>query len=77
VNLFINAVSKNWKLIIFDNKRNILFQKDLQVAWNESEKLIWLVDEFLKENNLDYKNLENIVVVAGPGSFTWVRTIVF
>jgi len=76
MNLLINAVSKQGKLIIFDNKRNLLFQKDLQVAWNESEKLIWLVDEFLKENNLDYKDLENIVVVAGPGSFTWVRTIV-
>ncbi len=76
MNLLINAVSKQGKLIIFDNKKNILFQKDLQVAWNESEKLIWLVDEFLKENNLDYKNLENIVVLAGPGSFTGVRTIV-
>ena len=27
------------------------------------------------ENNLEYKDLENIVVFAGPGSFTWIRTI--
>ena len=76
MNLFINAVSRNWKLLIFDNDRKILFEKDLQVAWNESEKLIWLVDEFLKDSKLNYKDLDNIVVVAWPGSFTWVRTIV-
>lgn len=76
MNLFINAVSQKWKLLIFDDSRNILFEKDLQVAWNESEKLIWLVDEFLSDSNLEYKDLENIVVVAWPWSFTWVRTIV-
>jgi len=76
MNLFINAVSHNWKLIIFDDKKDILFEKELQVAWNESEKLIWLVDEFLNDSNLNYNNLDNIVVVAGPWSFTWVRTIV-
>jgi hypothetical protein len=32
MNLFINAVSKKGKLIIFDNKRDILFDRNLQVA---------------------------------------------
>ncbi len=50
-------------------------EKDIQTLWNESEKLIWYIDEFLNENNLEYIDLENIVVFAGPGSFTWIRTI--
>jgi tRNA A37 threonylcarbamoyladenosine modification protein TsaB len=30
----------------------------------------------LKKNNLNYFNLDNVVVVNGPWSFTWIRTIV-
>ncbi len=76
MNLFINAVVKKWVLILFDDNRNIIFQKEIEVAWNESEKLIWLVDDFLKKSHLWYDDLENLVVVAWPGSFTWIRTIV-
>lgn len=76
MNLFINAVVKKWSLILFDDNRKIIFQKDIEVAWNESEKLIWYVDEFLKESKLDYFDIDNLVVVSWPGSFTWIRTIV-
>jgi tRNA A37 threonylcarbamoyladenosine modification protein TsaB len=38
--------------------------------------LIEILDIFLQENNIVYNDLENIVVVAGPGSFTGIRTIV-
>ncbi len=76
MNLFINAVVKKWSLILFDDNRKIVFQKEIEVAWNESEKLIWYVDEFLKELNLSYNDLENLVVVSWPGSFTGIRTIV-
>jgi hypothetical protein len=31
---------------------------------------------FLYNNNMEYSDLENIVVVNGPGSFTGVRTTV-
>ena len=75
MNLLLNALLTNWKIIIFDEDRNIISEKDIETLWNESEKLIWYIDEFLKENNLEYKDLENIVVFAGPGSFTWIRTI--
>jgi len=75
MNLFINAVSTEWKLILFDNDRNILFSKDILVLWNESSKLTSILDEFLSENNIEYNYLNNIVVVSGPGSFTWIRAI--
>ena len=76
MNLFLNAVSNNWKLILFDINKKIISEKDFQILWNESEKLIWIIDEFLDKNNMNYSDLENIVVVAGPWSFTWIRTIV-
>ena len=76
MNLFLNAVSEKAKLILFDDKREIKSEYDFQILGNESEKLIWIIDDFLKKNNIDYTDLENLVVVAGPGSFTWIRTIV-
>ncbi len=76
MNLFINAISENWILILFNDDRNIISQKKIKILWNESSKLISLVDSFLKENDTEYQKLENLVVVNWPGSFTWVRTIV-
>lgn len=74
MNLFLNTISKIWKIILFDNDKNIIFSKDIEVLWNESTLLINQLDIFLKENNTFYSDLENIVVVNWPGSFTWVRT---
>jgi len=75
MNLLINALLENWKIILFDESRNIISEKDIETLGNESEKLIWYIDDFLTQNNLEYKNLENIVVFAGPWSFTGIRTI--
>lgn len=76
MNIFINAVTKNGVLILFNENKKILFSKEIEILWNESSKLTTLIDIFLKENNIKYFDLENIVVVNWPWSFTWVRTIV-
>jgi len=76
INLFINAVTQNWALILFKDNKKIISQKDIEILWNESSKLTTIIDEFLKENNIKYTDLENLVVVNWPWSFTWVRTIV-
>jgi len=82
VNLFLNAVSKKWILILFNDKREILVKKEIFVAWNESEKLIEILDDFLvlgtgtQKGTGTYQKLENIVVVNWPWSFTGIRTIV-
>lgn len=75
MNLFINALLSKWKLILFDSNSSILLEKDIEILLNESEKLIWLVNDFLESSKVNYNDLENIVVVAGPWSFTWIRTI--
>jgi hypothetical protein len=46
------------------------------MAMNESSKLIPELSGFLAKNATSYNNLQNIIVVNGPGSFTGLRTIV-
>lgn len=76
MNLFIDTISSEWNIILFDNNREIKNRIILNLKWNESSKLISNIDELLKSNNLEYQNLDNIVVVNWPGSFTWIRTTV-
>lgn len=76
MNLFINAVSEKWYLALFDKNRNIIASIDLDIKWNESSQFITTLDTFLHEHNTQYSQIQNIVCVNGPGSFTGVRTIV-
>lgn len=75
MNLFLNAVTSNWVLILFDDKRKIIDKEIFSILLNESSKLVPIIDNFIKKNNLSYSDIDNIVVVNWPGSFTWVRTI--
>ena len=76
MNIFIDTISNTWIIILFDNNRQIIDKIEWQVKGNESSTLIPQIDILLKQNNIKYQNLENIVVVNWPGSFTWVRTTV-
>lgn len=75
MNLFLNAVSKEGIIILFWNDKNIIDKKSLSIVWNESWQLIDIVSTFLKSNKIDFSNLENIVFVNWPWSFTWIRII--
>lgn len=76
MNLFLDTISPINALILFDDDKNFLKKYFFDVRQNESTLLIEKFDEFLKENNLKYFDLDNTVVVNWPGSFTWVRTTV-
>lgn len=76
MNLFINAISKNAYLALFNEEREILKDKIFEIKWNESSLFLPAIDTFLKENKLSFWDLKNIVVVNWPWSFTGVRTIV-
>jgi len=75
LNLFIDAISNPWIIILFNDTRKIIDSLSWNIKWNESSTLIPKIDEFLTKNNLVYKELTNIVLVNWPWSFTWVRTI--
>lgn len=75
MNLFIDAISNPWVIILFDNDRKIEDSLSWNIKWNESSTLMPKIDEFLVQHNLNYKELGNIVLVNWPWSFTGVRTI--
>ena len=76
LNIFIDTISIPCTLILFNDKRKIIDKESFQIKWNESSILIPKIDEFLKKNTINYIDLENIVVVNWPWSFTWVRTTI-
>ena len=75
MNIFINSVSTQGMLMLFDADRNIVAEKEIEVLMRESSSLLSFIDIFLWENNLEYNDIDNIVVVHWPGSFTGIRTV--
>ncbi len=76
MNIFIDTISIQAKIIIFNSNREIIDKTVWDIKWNESSTLIPKIDEVLKKNNLKYDDLENIVIINWPWSFTWIRTTV-
>lgn len=54
-----------------DNK--VVALKENKEGLNHAKMLTLFVDELLKENNLDIKNIDAIGVSKGPGSYTGLR----
>ena len=76
MNLFIDTISSPCFICIFDNKRDIIANISWDIVGNESSTLIPKLEEFLQENSVEFNDLQNIILVNGPGSFTGVRTAV-
>lgn len=76
MNIFLDTVSPKNALIIFNDEREIIDFYEFDVRLNESTLLIEEFDRFLQRNHLSYRDITHMVVVNGPGSFTWVRTTV-
>ncbi len=52
-----------------DNKYNISYENNK----NNYEKLVLLINDFLKSQNLDFSKISQIYVNGGPGSFAGIR----
>ncbi|EKE26740.1 MAG: hypothetical protein ACD_4C00171G0004 [uncultured bacterium (gcode 4)] len=73
--LFIDTISNDWALIIFDDHK-IIAKTRISLKWKEFDNLLEKIDEFLKDNNLAFKDLSWITVINWPWSFTWTRVVV-
>ena len=70
--LFFDTSSDLLKVsLIKDNK--IIFDKELHTKNDHSSYLVPTIDEAFKNNNIDFKELDEIIVGNGPGSFTGTR----
>lgn len=70
--LFISTYDENIIIGLFSNNK-LIAQKEKQTIKTHSVYLIPLIEEILKENNLETNDLDKIIVVNGPGSFTGIR----
>lgn len=70
--LFFDTSSDLLKVsLIKDNK--IIFDKELHTKNDHSSYLVPTIDEAFKSNNIDFKELDEIIVGNGPGLFTGTR----
>lgn len=74
--LFIDTISKPCFIWLFSENKILIDSKIYDITGNESMTLNPNINELLKKNNISYFDLENIVLVNWPWSFTWIRTAV-
>lgn len=60
-------------IIAFVRNNNIVFNVNMQNDNNLSNKLMVLIDDNFKKNNIKVQDIDKIYVVNGPGSFTGIR----
>lgn len=70
--LAIDTSSKICSVAILEND-NLIDEINLDDGRTHSENLMPLMDEILKRNSLDIKDIELISCCVGPGSFTGIR----
>ena len=70
--LFLDSSSEKLKVSLLKDD-NIIYDKELITNNDHSSYLVPYVDEAFKTNNIDFKDLDRIIVGIGPGSFTGTR----
>ena len=70
--LFLDTSSEKLKVSLIDNNK-LIYDKELITKNDHSSYLIPSIEEAFKTNNLDYKDVNRIIVGIGPGSFTGTR----
>ena len=69
--LIVDAVKDNIFFMIIDNDNT--YSVTHENSKNNYEKLIVLLVDFLKNNNLDLSGIGSIYINRGPGSFAGIR----
>ena len=69
--LIVDAVKDNIFFMIINN--NNTYSVTHENSKNNYEKLIVLLVDFLKDNNLDLSGIGSIYINRGPGSFAGIR----
>ena len=62
------------KINFFSHFNNNSYNKSFQFSKNNNEKFSILLFSFLKENNINLNELNNVFVNQGPGKFSGIRT---
>ena len=72
ISLFLDTSSKKLEVILVKDNE-IIGKKELESINDHASHLVPFIDEVLKDNNIETKNINKVYVVNGPGSFTGTR----
>jgi len=73
ISLYINtSETKPIILVLFSHSKKTIKKFSIKKEYL-SQKLLLLIDHFLKDNHQSFKNLHNIIIYSGPGSYTSLR----
>lgn len=72
--LFLDSVSSRAYIGLFTLEREPISDRYFDILGKESSSLLDLITRFLKDQNVSWEELEHIILVSGPGSFTGIRT---
>lgn len=67
-----NSIRGNLQLGIVDEKKYV-FQNKINIKFLKSEKLLFLIDKFLRKNKITPNKIKGLIIYPGPGSFTSLR----
>lgn len=74
-NLILDSSTKILYVALVDDN-NVLFEKYIEGKNDHAKNIVKAVDDALKANNIEAKNLDKVIVGYGPGSYTGVRMAV-
>jgi tRNA threonylcarbamoyladenosine biosynthesis protein TsaB len=73
MNLGIETSSKNCSIVLWDNHGNVWKDEQDNDSFVHAERLHEMIEALLQKANVDFKQLERVVVGRGPGSYTGLR----
>ena len=70
--LFLDTHSSTIRMILYKEEQPII-EKEIETEKNQSSRVMPVLIQVLEEAKIEIKNIKEIIVVNGPGSFTGVR----
>ncbi len=73
MNTLVMDTSNQYLVVALYHDNQLLEAKQIQALKQQSELAIPFIDELLKKHSLKLKNIDQMVITKGPGSYTGVR----
>ena len=72
ISLCMDSAYKQWVLGLYKDQE-LLAGISLEAFKKQSETIFVELNRLLKETNLDYKDIDRVIITKGPGSYTGIR----
>lgn len=69
--LFLDTHGSEIIVSFYDGEKSI--EKRQESEYSHAKFLVPMIDSLMRENNIEFRDIKNIVAVNGPGSFTGLR----